>query len=287
MYGPRRMQQQSPSDRPSVAFDDERGDIDLRAALEATRLATAEPTAATDSADSRASGTPQSTDLDALAAEIHALRAAIDECSAQYSTTTTPSSTTEPDTSGFEWVDEPTDPPELRALTERVETLETHLAVVAEQVADQPLAELESAVDSQQAAYEELDDKLETELDDVETVLNALVDRTETLAERLDSISETQTANLEPLKERLATREALLSLTREALRHGITEAVCQHCEQSVDIELLERPRCPACERRFRDIQSGGWSPLSTPVLRTASRRPSSPAVDDLSTLSHE
>jgi len=267
------MQQQSRSEGPSVAFDDARADIDLRAALEAARMATAEPTATADSgspsAGSRAVGTPQSTEIDALADEIDALRAAIDEFSIQCSTATTPASTTGPDRAGFEWVDEPADPPEIRALSERVATLETQLAVVAEQVAGASLSELESTVESQTDAYEALDARLETELDGVETVLEALVERTETLAERLAVVSETHTAELEPLKRRLATREALLSLTREALRHGITEAVCQHCEQSVDIELLERPRCPACERRFRDIQSGGWSPLSKPVLRTA------------------
>lgn len=268
------MQQQSPSERPSVAFDDARGDIDLHAALEAAGMATAEPTAAADSGsssvDSRASGTPQSADLDALAEEIDALRAAIEEFSAQYSTAPTGSaSAAKPDCSGFEWVEEPTDPPELRALGERVATLETQLAVVAEQVAGYSVSELESTLENQQAAYESLDGKLERELDGVETVLKTLVERTETLADRLDAVAEQRAADLRPVERRLATRERLLSLTREALRHGSSEAVCQHCEQSVDIELLERPACPACEHRFLDIESGGWSPFSDAVLRTA------------------
>jgi len=261
------MQQQPRSERPSVAFDDARADIDLRAALEAARMAAAEPTPAADSGsssvDSRAAGRPQSAEIDALAEEIDALRVAIEEFSAQYSTPR------EPDTGGFEWVEEPTDPPELRALGERVATLETQLAVVAEQVAGYSVSELESTLENQQAAYESLDGKLERELDGVETVLETLVERTETLAERLSVVSETHAVELEPLKQRLETRETLLSLTREALRHGISEAACQHCGQSVDIELLERPNCPSCERRFKDIQSGGWWPFSTPVLRTA------------------
>jgi len=268
------MQQPSPSDRPVVAFDDARADIDPRAALEAARLAAAGPTAdsGTSSTDVRVAGTPQSAELDALAAEIHALRTAIDEVSTQSpSASNTPAAATEPDRSGFEWATEPADPPDLRALSERVERLETQLAVVAEQVADQPLAELKTVIETQRAAHESLESRLETELDGVEGVLETLIERTETLASRLDTVTDHRAASLDSLTQRLASREALLVLTREALRYGITEAVCQHCGQSVDIELLDRPSCPGCEHRFLDIQSAGWSPFSTPVLRTASQ----------------
>lgn len=261
------MQQQSPSDA------DARADATTRAVLAAARPPDSETAEAVDtqSTADRETAPSDSADLDSLAAEIQALGAAIDELSEQHSPPGQPTAAGEPAGLTFEWVDEPANPAERRALAERVATLETQLAAVAEAAAG--ISELETAVDSQQTAYESLDDRLETELDGVETVLQTLLDRTETLAERVDALSESHAADLEPLEHRLSAQRALRSLTQEALRHGISEAACHHCDHSVDIGMLELPVCPSCGRRFVEVESGGWWPLSTATLRTTGRPP--------------
>jgi len=235
-----------------------------RSAAESGRLATQSTTGRPTGREPTAEPVPAA-ELAALAAELRSLKGAVESLAERRSTSAAAS------TGEFEWVDSPQSPVAVEDLSERIEALETRALAVESALDAVSPAELEAAVERQGAAYSELEARLETDLDGIERVFEHLLSVTDRLDERLDGVAEARQAAIEPLQRRTAERTAMVDLTREALREGVSTADCDHCEESVDIGQLETPYCPDCGRRFTGIDAGGWLPFSSATLRTAGR----------------
>lgn len=154
---------------------------------------------------------------------------------------------------------------QVDSLTERVTTIESQLD---DGVA---VAELKSAVEQTASAQTELERRIESEFDSIEQVLQHLLDTTDNIEYRLGAVSESRQETLRPIRERHAVQEELMELKQEALRHDIKKAVCDTCDQPIDLGLLETTTCPGCERRFTGIKKGGWLPFSKTKLQTTDR----------------
>lgn len=207
-----------------------------------------------------------------VAAELRALNEAIETLAERRQSTALGREETPSEESGFEWVDTEQSAPTREEQADRLDTIEARLAAIESTLDEVSLADLEAAVDRQATAHAELEARLEGELDSIEAVFERLVTRIEDLEARLDSVDDARQAALEPLRQRAARQDALVDLTQEALRHGVTEAVCHNCDQSVDLGVLETPYCPRCDRRFTGVSTGSRLPFSKPILRTAEPR---------------
>jgi prefoldin subunit 5 len=101
-----------------------------------------------------------------------------------------------------------------------------------------------------------------------EEVLEYLTERTETLEDETDDRSAKlrSVANaVVDLRRRVATleserekRDAVSDLREAANRHGVSEAACGSCGESVHVGLLDEPACPHCESPFDGVEPGGW-----------------------------
>ncbi|WP_253737802.1 hypothetical protein [Halohasta salina] len=209
-------------------------------------------------------------ELAALAAELRSLKQAVESLAERRSTAD------EPTTGGFEWVESPQSTAPVEPLAERIEALESRAAAIESALDAVPPAELEAAVERQQAAYDDLESRLEADLDGIEAVFEQLLSTTDRLDERLDEVEAAREAAIEPLQRRTAEQAALVELTQAALRHDVSTADCDHCEQSVDVGMLETPYCPGCGHQFTRIDAGGWLPFSSATLRTAKRHDAEP-----------
>lgn len=157
-------------------------------------------------------------------------------------------------------------------LAERLDSLDGRLEAIESRLdSGLSLSELEATVEQNSADHADLEDRLESEFDSIEQVLQHLLDTTDNIEYRLGAVSDAREEALEPLRARKEMEEALAELKQEALRHGVSKAVCDNCEQKIDLGLLERPRCPSCERRFTGISKGGWLPFSKATINTSDR----------------
>jgi chromosome segregation ATPase len=126
------------------------------------------------------------------------------------------------------------------------------------------------------------------ELDDVSEALGDLDDRLDELADRLDDdgrereslderVSDLEGAveRLDEVEDRLQTVAWVVSDLRDAVDDGleggravdslkqsaakadVDRAVCDHCDEPVDIALLSEPRCPHCETAVNDVELPG------------------------------
>lgn len=120
--------------------------------------------------------------------------------------------------------------------------------------ADHDHPELERRMDEGFENYEEIleylterADDLEAEADDrgakLRTVANAVVDLRRRVA---------------TLEGEIEKRAAVAELRETANQHGISEAACASCGESVQLGLLDEPACPHCESPFDGVEPGGW-----------------------------
>jgi len=180
---------------------------------------------------------------------------------------------------------------EIRILTEWVEELEHQLADVdstSESEVNELRAEineLESRVSAKQTKLRtrleaefddlrsQLESRLEAEFDDLETILGYLVDTSDELEDVLARTRRRYQSDVGDLRELITTLQArgtlLQRLLREATDKGVQSARCEHCDEEVDLSLLSRPNCPACESLFTGIdEKRKWFLFADPVLTT-------------------
>ncbi|MFW6320618.1 MAG: hypothetical protein ACOC0Z_02100 [Halohasta sp.] len=253
--------------------------------------------AARGQSDSSPSSSPSSSaEFSELKSELQGLRAAIEELSRDQDGEREDAEPTEEGFSALEGqleelssavVERQTETDETVAeLADRIEALADRVGGIDDRTADltdrltaveseldagMSLTELETAVGRTSSAQTELEARLESEFDSIEQVLQHLLDTTDNIEYRLGAVSESRQEALKPIRERHAEQEALAELKSEAIRHDVTRAACDNCEQTVDLGLLERPVCPGCERRFTGIKKSGWFPLSSAELQTTDR----------------
>jgi len=160
----------------------------------------------------------------------------------------------------------------VKQLAERIDGLSQQLDEVESRLDEgMSLAELEERVEDTSADHADLEARLESEFDSIEQVLQHLLDTTDNIEYRLGAVSESRQEALEPLRARNEMHEAVAELKQEALRHEVSAAVCDNCDQKIDLGLLEVPSCPSCERRFTGISNGGWLPFSKATINTTDR----------------
>ena len=224
--------------------------------------------------------TSQADEFSELKTELQSLRGAIEELSTENATTTEASAETEVsalerqlDDLSAAVVDRQTETDDtVGELSVQLETVESRLSELETRLdTGMSLAELREAVGETNSAQTDLEARIESEFDSIEKVLQHLLDTTDNIEYRLGAVSDSRQDALRPLQERNAMRDELVELKQEALRHEVKTCVCDSCEQSIDLGLLERPECPSCEKRFTGISKGGWLPFSKPNLKTTDR----------------
>ncbi|QSW99074.1 hypothetical protein [Haloterrigena alkaliphila] len=126
----------------------------------------------------------------------------------------------------------------------------------------------------EQAALRESVAALESTVDDgfanFETVLEGVFDETDELEER-SALLASAVLDLRDHRDAMAERERQRAeadrLKRAANRLGVRAAVCDSCDESVDIALLTAPECPHCASAFTDVAAKS-SFFGSPALVT-------------------
>ncbi|WP_143040790.1 hypothetical protein [Halopenitus malekzadehii] len=135
----------------------------------------------------------------------------------------------------------------------------------------------ETAVDRE---IGDLEDWIDSEFDDIEALFEHVLSMVDDLESRLDdreaAIRSAFESELASIRSRLDDRDRLAALRREAMTTGIRTAACADCGETVDLALLEAPRCPDCTATFRAVEPAGWNPFASATLRTG---PTDPPVD--------
>lgn len=132
---------------------------------------------------------------------------------------------------------------ELEALTEEVETLETTLSALEEQV--------ESSVPEHEVLIEDMDERLDKLQERMKTIAWVVSD----LREAVESGNGV---------------EAVERIKRAAAKADIDRAKCENCGEGVNIALLTDPECPHCQATVTNVE-GADSFFSSPRLLTASQ----------------
>ena len=158
------------------------------------------------------------------------------------------------------------DHPDLAADVDRVDD---DLASLGEDVAD-----LDDELDRVGDRVEAVDDRTTRGFSNYEDVLEYLIDATDGLNRKADTLARATTQLRERagrLEAAEADRAAADALRRSAQVHGVTEAKCEDCGETVRLALLTGSTCPHCESSFARIDpSRGF--FRSSVLRTG-RRP--------------
>jgi predicted Zn-ribbon and HTH transcriptional regulator len=102
-----------------------------------------------------------------------------------------------------------------------------------------------------------VDAKLDDGFDNFEEVLSYLTDTADDLDGKVDTLAaavvDLRQRALE-LESEASARRALDELRSEANRTGTRSAACEDCGSSVDVALLDEPRCPECRATFERLE---------------------------------
>ncbi|MFB9824384.1 hypothetical protein [Halobaculum roseum] len=157
-------------------------------------------------------------------------------------------------------------------LDELEDELENHESITVARIQDlrQELESIRSTLSGEQEAIR---DRLDAEFEDLETILTYLVRTTDGLEERTESIQADHRQTVEQfrteLKELRRSTDRHRQLMRTAMELGVSEATCEHCEESVDLSLLTDPECPGCEEPFTGLrEEPKWFLFSTAIAET-------------------
>jgi hypothetical protein len=109
--------------------------------------------------------------------------------------------------------------------------------------------ELESTAESNAERLDAVQDDLE-HLEDVEERLSDLEEKLDTVAWVVSDLREAHEAAQ-------SGTQAIDRLKRRAAKEDVDRAVCDNCEQPVDIALLSEPNCPHCQATVNDVRLPG------------------------------
>jgi outer membrane murein-binding lipoprotein Lpp len=147
---------------------------------------------------------------------------------------------------------------ECESLAEQIATLEAEFERRGDELAakDRELS----------AEQERLQTRLGSEFDHLRTILEYLVARTDELE---SAISNIESRIDRELSQVYAERDALQALKTEAAEHGADSGACESCNDTIDIEPLERPFCPSCGASLTGIDARDkWLIFSEYAVRT-------------------
>ncbi|MEE6209437.1 hypothetical protein U3A55_04580 [Salarchaeum sp. III] len=135
------------------------------------------------------------------------------------------------------------------------------------------------------AVSEDVDDLREWATDgfeNYEEVLEYLTETTEDLDGKVDTLARVlvdvrrSTRALATAEEERAAAGALKHMANE---QGVREAVCEECENAVDIALLTDATCPFCQSTFSGVESSRRFGLFQSATLTTGERPALEAPD--------
>ncbi len=119
------------------------------------------------------------------------------------------------------------------------------------------VADLDETVDDLSAAVEAVEADLDDGFENFEDVLEYLTDRAEVLGDRLDTLARAVVDARDELRRLGADAAARAEADRlkiAANQHGITSAVCEGCDTSVDVALLTEAECPHCATALDGVE---------------------------------
>jgi chromosome segregation ATPase len=96
-------------------------------------------------------------------------------------------------------------------------------------------------------------ERLEVRVSDLEDAL----DRLDEVEDRLRTVAWVVSDLRDAVDDGLEGNRAVDSLKQSAAKADVDRAVCDHCDQPVDIALLSEPRCPHCETAVNDVELPG------------------------------
>lgn len=151
---------------------------------------------------------------------------------------------------------------------QRVDRLTDNVAAIGRDFVgvDDDLTRLEERVEA-------VDDRVSAGFSNYEEVLEYLVESTDELDRKLNALAR-EVVGLRERTQRLAStdakRAAVDRLRDSASEHGITEARCEDCDETVHLGLLTSPNCPHCGTQFGEVEpKTGF--FGSHVLRTGSQ----------------
>jgi DNA repair exonuclease SbcCD ATPase subunit len=130
-------------------------------------------------------------------------------------------------------------------------------------------AELEAEVRETRSEHEAFEATIEEEFDGIESVFERLFEDIEDIEAELETLRSSYGDDMHALQQQNRRQKRLAELKKRAATIGVTKASCENCDETVNIGLLETPRCPHCEQSCTELSKGSsWNPFSSPVLHT-------------------
>lgn len=145
----------------------------------------------------------------------------------------------------------------MNRLESSVTTFDERLADVAESAVAQDQFEaytkqVGSAQDALRSEHRALKELVRTEFGNIRTILTHLLETSGGHEERRRRADREFEGDV---REHLEDEATVAAILRVANRRGIRTAACAHCDQTVDLSLLEGPACPSCERVFESLET--------------------------------
>jgi chromosome segregation ATPase len=135
-------------------------------------------------------------------------------------------------------------------------------------------ATLSSELDEVRAHLDDIEEALERgdsereDLADRVADLEGMADRLDDIEEKLTTVAWVVSDLRDTVEAGAGTDRAVERLKRSAATADIDRAVCDSCEQPVDIALLSEPNCPHCDATVNDVEPPGGF-FGKPRLRVA------------------
>lgn len=130
-------------------------------------------------------------------------------------------------------------------------------------------AELEETVREMRSEYDAFEANVDAEFDGIESVFERLFDDIDDIEAEFEELRSSYGEDMHALRQQNRRQQRLAELKKRAANIGVTKASCENCDETINIGLLETPRCPHCEQSCVELSKGsGWNPFSSPVLHT-------------------
>ena len=161
---------------------------------------------------------------------------------------------------------------ELQLVLDRVDELErkkdrdvdeSEIAALSEEIDD-----LNERFGMLRAATADFEAEIDREFDSIEELFRRVLDALDDLNAEIETATKSYRKELQPIQQRQAERKQLEALKTKALNLGVREGVCESCDASIDLTLLESPTCPDCGTHLIGIEDGGWNPFRPATFET-------------------
>lgn len=161
---------------------------------------------------------------------------------------------------------------ELQLALDRIDELEHQQDGYADEseiaALSKEIGGLNERFEALRAATDDLESEMDREFDSIEELFGRVLDVLDDLESDIESATDSYKKELEPLQQREAERKQLEALKTEALNRGVRKGVCESCDRTLDLALLESPTCPDCAAHLIGIDDSGWNPFRPATFET-------------------